>query len=122
MSTRRQMTVWCVALAAAAGVALYFALDPSSRPFPRCMFLTLTGLECPGCGSQRALHALLHGRVGEAWALNPLMLAELPLIGLLMLAEGMPGRFPRMRRVLTSRSFILTLLTVIIIWTIYRNL
>ena len=38
--------------------------DPSDTtsgvPFPKCLFFSLTGLQCPGCGSQRALHSLLH--------------------------------------------------------------
>lgn len=40
----------------------------------------LTGLWCPGCGSQRALHALLHGHVGTAIGLNVLMMCALPLL------------------------------------------
>jgi len=40
---------------------LFFILDPSKHPiFPRCIFYSLTGLYCPGCGSQRAIHSLLH--------------------------------------------------------------
>ena len=38
---------------------------------------TRTGLYCPGCGSTRALYALLHGRPGEALAMNPLLLVVL---------------------------------------------
>lgn len=60
--------------------AVYFMLDPARYPFPRCPFLTLTGLYCPGCGSQRALHALLHGRVGQAAGLNLLAVLCLPLL------------------------------------------
>lgn len=44
------------------GVAvLFFVLDPNKHElFPRCLFHSLTGAHCPGCGSQRALHSLLH--------------------------------------------------------------
>ena len=44
------------------GVAvLFFVLDPNKNEiFPRCLFHSLTGGYCPGCGSQRALHSLLH--------------------------------------------------------------
>ena len=83
-------------LALVAAVAVYFALDPARHPFPRCMFLTLTGWQCPGCGSQRALHALLHGDIASAWALNPLMLVELPVIALVFIAESDPRRFRRL--------------------------
>ncbi|MFO1475782.1 MAG: DUF2752 domain-containing protein [Verrucomicrobiota bacterium] len=44
-----------------------YAQDPvQSGLYPVCLFHRLTGLDCPGCGSSRALHALAHGRVGEA--------------------------------------------------------
>ncbi len=40
---------------------LFFFLDPSKNSiFPRCTFNALTGYYCPGCGSQRAIHSLLH--------------------------------------------------------------
>jgi hypothetical protein len=40
---------------------LFFFLDPNKHViFPRCVFHSLTGYYCPGCGSQRAIHSLLH--------------------------------------------------------------
>ena len=45
-----------------AGLAiLFFVLDPAKHDlFPRCLFNSMTGYYCPGCGSQRAVHSLLH--------------------------------------------------------------
>lgn len=41
--------------------AVFFVLDPTrSAFFPQCPFYRLSGLYCPGCGSQRAIHSLLH--------------------------------------------------------------
>ncbi|NNK23186.1 MAG: DUF2752 domain-containing protein [Winogradskyella sp.] len=34
--------------------------------FPKCPFYVLTNFHCPGCGSQRAIHDVLHFRIGEA--------------------------------------------------------
>ena len=44
------------------GLALiYFLISPSEVDFlPKCPFYSVTGLYCPGCGSQRATHQLLH--------------------------------------------------------------
>ena len=42
--------------------------------FPSCPFHYLTGLHCPGCGSQRAIHDLLHARFMEAFSHNLLFL------------------------------------------------
>jgi hypothetical protein len=40
---------------------LFFILDPNEQViFPRCIFYSLSGDYCPGCGSQRAIHNLLH--------------------------------------------------------------
>lgn len=40
---------------------LFFLLDPAKHEiFPRCIFNSITGYYCPGCGSQRAIHSLLH--------------------------------------------------------------
>jgi len=57
---------------------LLFHVRPGTSPlYPPCAFHVLTGLYCPGCGSTRALYALLHGRPGEALAMNPLLLVVL---------------------------------------------
>ena len=117
---------WAAAGAAVAAVAVmavvYYQCDPAAMPFPRCLFRTLTGLECPGCGSQRALHALLHGRTAEAIALNPLLAVALPVMGAAIVAEWAPDRFPRLHAIISSRGFIIIIITCIITWTIYRNL
>lgn len=109
-----------VAVIVAAG--LYWGLDPAGHPFPRCMVNALTGLECPGCGSQRAIHALLHGDIAAAWGYNALLVTVLPLMPLLFATYLWPGRLGALDRVLSSRPFILSVLTVIILWTVYRNL
>ena len=36
-----------------------------------CPFHYLTGWDCPFCGGQRMVWAMLHGRFGEAFLLNP---------------------------------------------------
>ena len=65
-------------------VFLYF-YDPSEVPFmPKCPFLVLTGYKCPGCGTLRAVHALLHLHVVEALKLNPFLIFAGPvMLGLL---------------------------------------
>src|SRR5262249_55872604 len=60
---------------AATALILLAALDPAtSRLFPPCPFRLATGLECPGCGTLRACHRLLHGDLAAAFRLNPLLL------------------------------------------------
>ena len=101
---------------------LYFTLDPSTNYFPRCMFHEITGLQCPGCGSQRAFHSLLRGDFSAAWHYNALFVLELPLLVLLVAAWYLRSRIPGLHRVVNSRSVILTILAIIILWTIFRNI
>lgn len=58
------------------GVAvLFFVLDPNKVSlFPKCLFHSLTGAYCPGCGSQRALHSLLHFDIAGVVSYNFLFL------------------------------------------------
>lgn len=41
--------------------------------FPACLFLTLTGRHCPGCGTTRMVSALVDGDISTAFFYNPLM-------------------------------------------------
>lgn len=63
------------------GCLLYYYIDPSLSPFmPKCIFKSLTGFDCPGCGLQRALHALLHGKFSEAIRFNFFLIIAIPMI------------------------------------------
>jgi len=55
-------------------VSLYYFFNPTvSNFFPKCPFHTITGLYCPGCGSQRVIHDLMHLNIFEAINHNALM-------------------------------------------------
>ncbi|MDZ4828305.1 MAG: DUF2752 domain-containing protein [Actinomycetota bacterium] len=64
---------------AAAAVVLRVG-DPAAGGFPRCPFHAATGLYCPGCGSQRGLHALLTGDIPAAFGYNAFMVLALPFL------------------------------------------
>jgi hypothetical protein len=69
-----------VAVVFTLGALVFFAFDPTKVPiFPQCMFHQVTGLDCPGCGAQRALHQLLHGNLIAALRLNAMFVLSLPL-------------------------------------------
>jgi hypothetical protein len=71
----------------AGGVWILWHHDPNAphSRLPPCVFLSLTGWFCPGCGITRALHALVHGDLARAFAMNPLALIVIPLIPLMLL-------------------------------------
>jgi hypothetical protein len=67
-----------VAVLCVTGILFHF--DPSRGGiYPVCSFHRLTGLDCPGCGSLRAVHQLLHGHIREALQLNAFLVLSLPL-------------------------------------------
>lgn len=110
-------------LAAASAVAyLYMKFDPAeSVMFPRCIFHELTGLSCPGCGSQRAIHALLNLDLRGALGSNALLVLSLPFMALLVFAWLMRRRFPALYDRLGRRAVIWTVFAVIMFWWILRN-
>ena len=57
------------------GVAAYYGLSRLGFGIP-CLFYTLTGLLCPGCGNTRAAFALLRLDLPAAFGFNPLFLVE----------------------------------------------
>ncbi len=62
-------------------IYIYFLFNPSQHSFfLSCPFKSLTGYHCAGCGSQRAIHQLLHGEWMYAFRLNPFMVLSLPLV------------------------------------------
>jgi ethanolamine transporter EutH len=68
------------ATAIGAGATVFF-FNPSTHGFyPICMFHSLTGLNCPGCGMTRALYALLHGNVRLALKDNVLFVVLLAIL------------------------------------------
>ncbi|WP_045726693.1 DUF2752 domain-containing protein [Xanthomonas sp. GPE 39] len=114
-----------LALSSAATVATLVLrhVDPNApgHPLPACPFHRLTGLYCPGCGSTRCLHALVHLDLAHAWASNPLLVVALPLVALMALnAAGLRLRplAPLMKILADPRGWLWVLLG----YALLRNL
>lgn len=122
VSERWQLAV--LALVGLAGLAALFAFDPAgSSVFPPCPFHAVTGLHCPGCGTARALHQLLHGNLLGALSLNPLMVSALPFIayaGLSAAVRAVRGR--GLPRVFLPAAWIWVIFGVIVLFWILRNI
>jgi len=102
-ANRRLPLLWtALAIGAGIGVVVLFVIDPARMAiFPPCPFHEMTGFDCPGCGSTRALHQLLHGHVMAALHYNAMLVLSLPLaagIGLrAWLRRGTPQTTPLIR-------------------------
>ena len=123
MSRKRIIILTCAATCLMVAVWVYFSVDPaSSRLFPRCLFLEVTGYKCPGCGSQRAIHALLNGDVASAWRMNAMLVASLPLLVLLLVAEVVRKKHAAFYARVNSGGVIMVMGVLIIAWWITRNI
>lgn len=100
----------------AAAVVLFF-FAPTEHPFyPRCVFHSLTGLACPGCGSLRAVHSFLNGEFAAAFRLNPLLLTVLPVAGIVFAVRRALGLAP------ARPAWVWLLLSIIVSFSVLRNL
>ncbi len=59
---------------------LYFWNPAVDRYYPQCLFYSVTGLYCPGCGGLRGTHFLLHLDFFDAFHFNPFVFITTPLI------------------------------------------
>jgi len=107
-------------------VGIFFYYDPTgSNFFPKCPFLAFTGLKCPGCGSQRALHDLLNFRLGDAFRHHPLLVISIPylLLGFVFeMKKEKSARMLRWRQKLFGTTAIYIVLVIVIAYWILRNL
>ena len=117
------MVAAAVFVGVAALAVIYATYDPSAEIFPKCPVKALTGYSCPGCGSQRALHALLTGRPMDALGYNAMLPVGIVALAVFGVAESRAGRrrWPRFSSALRSRAAALSVAGVIVGWWGVRN-
>jgi len=70
-----------VACASLAGAVILYKFPPEQYDFyPQCPVFRYLHVYCPGCGATRALAALLHGRIAEAFHYNALVVLLVPVL------------------------------------------
>lgn len=105
------------------GIIIFYTYNPAvSSFFPKCPFYYITGYKCPGCGSQRALHQLLHLRFSEAFRYNALFIISIPFVMFLCIADIMRLKYKKLY--IASRNPFLSwgILFIICLWWICRNI
>ena len=114
------IAIWSVLLA---GAAYLFVFEPGKTGlFPVCLFRFLTGYQCPGCGSTRAMHQLLHGHVVAAFELNPFFLLAMPfLLYALVRYSVVVMRGGVSRQNTLPAPYIYALFVVVLSFWIFRN-
>ena len=105
-------------------VGYYFLLNPYEQKyfFISCPFYKIFGYQCPGCGSQRAFHELLHLRIFEAIKQNVLFVLAIPYVLLIFYTSFHQEKYRKLRQILMGNKSLLILLIVAILFGVLRNL
>lgn len=122
--SKNNIILYILLAAVCAGLLLvYSRFSPEeSGWFPKCVFLQITGLKCPGCGSQRVIHSLLHLDVRKAFEANTFLVLSLPYIAALLVSVALKDRHPRFYNALNSFPVIISIFVLVIAWWILRNI
>jgi hypothetical protein len=81
MTSKKKLYFASLSLLIVALAVIYYEFNPAKYSFfPKCPFHALTGYDCPGCGSQRAIFELLHGDIIGATRENLLLVISLPFL------------------------------------------
>lgn len=111
-----------LAIALAVGIVVYLCDPQGAWWMPKCVFHSLTGLQCPGCGFTRALHALLHGHPLQALRYNYFFIISLPLLAAVAFTAWSDGKMAaRLRPIAQGRAAMLAYIVLFFIWWIVRN-
>ena len=103
--------------------AAYYFFDPmEAKWMPKCLWRVATGTDCPGCGSQRMAHALMHGDFAGAWHANAYAMCMLPLILFLLWLEMAGESHPKLYARVHRQWVIAALGASVIVWWIARNI
>lgn len=126
MKNKKSIRTLLVLLVGLFFLLLYTLFDPSEVSFfPQCPIKNMTSYDCPGCGAQRAVHALLHFDVVQAFKFNALLVIALPYLALalgLNLIKNPSEKITSLRNRLTGQHALLIVLGVVVAFGIFRNI
>lgn len=120
-SSVRRLVVALTAAVIVAALIILFIFNPEKTVWmPHCPSHMLTGYDCPGCGTLRALHALLHGDIAAAWHYNAAVFFAVPVMAALAVAPHTRPHSP-LRRFADSRRTPIAVFVALVAWTVLRN-
>lgn len=108
-------------------IIIYKYYNPSTSVlFPKCPFLSITGYQCPGCGSQRAIHQMLNLDFLSAFRYNALLILAIPyILGAVFFASQKKKATVSIitwRKRLYGQKAIYIMLTIILVFWVGRNI
>jgi len=134
IATRNRLYAFMLAVCAAGWAWLALHLGKSADvQLQLCWIKTITGMPCPACGTTRAVDALVHGRLWEAFLINPfglpvvLIMSVSPVwlvVDLLRSNNSFFRAFGVIEKKLSSQGIAITLIALVItnwIWNYYKG-
>lgn len=121
--TKYPLVLGTLAISGVSAFTLFYFPPSLYHFYPVCPIWSLFHVQCPGCGTTRALAALLHGHVEQAMRFNHLTICALPLIAI---RAGYRSARVRLGHVVgsqaLSRSWLYAGSAAIVAFTLLRNL
>lgn len=114
-----------VAAAVLAGTAVLAVVNPNTTHVPLCPLKAATGLDCPFCGSLRAVHSLTRADVVGAADHNLLFTLSVPFLiagWAWWFARTVRGPDPASARLVPARSAVIAFWAVVVVFGVVRNL
>ncbi len=103
---------------------LYFLNPVDYIWIPKCPVNMILGIQCPGCGIQRAVHTFLHGYYKESLEYNYFLIISIPYLGLILISNlGGKGTIKKRLQTIAYNNYIRnTFIFISISWFILRNI
>ena len=125
--SRFMVAAGAIGVLALVGVlGVIYRFPPEEHAFyPQCLFHALTGWCCPGCGTLRAVHYLLHGQFTAAMHANALaMVSLLVCFGFLAYRAGRAGaiRLTMPSGLSLPTAYVWAALGIVVAFGVVRNL
>jgi hypothetical protein len=114
-----------ILLALTAGICILYLVNPEhSLWLPKCYFYKLTGLECPACGTQRAIHQLLHLNIAAALGYNPFVMVSFPYLASLVAVQWFDAgnKLQKLRTFCFHHTTVNVYLLLVVLWWVIRNI
>jgi hypothetical protein len=101
----------------------YYIVNPTTFLYtPKCHFHEFTGLHCPGCGSQRAIHQILHGNIWEGIKHNFLVAIGFLFISYKLYAFYFAGKAKIQIHILQYKAIPWVVIAIVFVFWILRNI
>jgi len=106
-------------------IIFYYFFNPLQESFfPKCIIKSCTGFYCTGCGSQRAIHQLLHLNILKALQYNAFLTLTFPFLLVLVYNLIYNFIFDTKKRImiLYNNTFVISFFSLMLLFTILRNI